>query len=151
MRTWSLSHLSYLLNVDIASRVKKSLENVNLSPRGNWMMYLSWLPEQFKIILATFSFCSCRQPDLERRATCPRVFICLHLHHKEGTFKKSTHTFQSSRLLNFDYTYSDPLCRASFDTHSLLTFTTSALNKNLGTSNSVIPLKSEIQYAFWWK
>lgn len=66
-------------------------------------------------------------------------FICLNVHHKEETFQISTHKFHSSWFPNFDYTWNDRLCQASISTHSLLTFTMSALNKNLGTSNSVIP------------
>lgn len=74
----------------------------------------------------------------------PRVinqtwFICLSFHHKEATFQISARKFHSPWFPNFDYLQNDPLWQTSISTHSLLTFTMSALNKNPGTINSVIP------------
>lgn len=73
-------------------------------------------------------------------------FICRSLHHKEETFQISAYKFHSSWFPNFDYTKNDPFCQASISLRSLLTFTMSALNKNLGTSNSVIP---QIRNPIW--
>lgn len=114
-----------------------------MSTRGNWMIYLSrGVPEQIKLILAMFSFCSCWQSGLQRNASCDKsrydLFAWVSIT-KTKTFQISAHRFHSPWFPNSDYLSNDLLCRTSASTHSLSTFTMSPLNKNLSTINCVIP------------
>lgn len=153
------NHLSCFSNVNISAKEKKkrrNLENVTLSAGGNWMIYLSRVPEQIKIILAMFSFFSCWQSGLERHASCdkPDMIYLLESASQRGDILNLR--TQISQLMVPTphppqlrlYIKWPSLSSISLSTHSLLTFTMSALNKNLGTSNSVIPPNQKSNMAF---
>lgn len=136
MRTY---HGAYHNPLTWAAFQIKNLEHFTLSAGGNWMIYLSRIPEQIKIIL----LCSHFSPaDYQALRGMPRVisrtwFICLRLHCKERAFQISTHTFHSSPTLIM-HNVTLTVKHQSQHIHSKPSQGIS-LQSNLVTSNYVIP------------